>query len=317
MTEYAKSHISEIIESIKEKELAFFCGAGISENSGLPLANELKQSILETLFTSMNEKDSEQDVHNIMQSDLPFEVFMENISENSDISTILDLCKEGEPNTNHIMIAKLAKTGHITTIFTTNFDLLIEKALEKEDLIRDRHFKVYYDEEQFSKTHFWNEDDKIIRIVKIHGSAEDEKSIRTTLKAVARKTLSDKRMNLVRFMFSSGKHTKILILGYSCSDVFDITPQIKGISTNRKQITFVDHNPIEMEARDIKTWNSKNPFKKFAGIKLLYDTDKLIEKLWSSCKEITKDDYRLRKSKIDWRKHVNNWAKILEESKEY
>lgn len=317
MTTNVKNHVSGIIESIRKRELALFCGAGISRNSGLPLANELKQSILKRVFASMKGKHSKQDLHDIMQSGLPFEAFMESISDDSDISTILDFFKEGEPNTNHIMIAKLAKTGLVRTILTTNFDPLIEKALEKEHLIRDRHFKVYYDEEQFSKTHFRNEHDKIIKIFKIHGSAEDKKSIRITLKAVAAQSLSDKRMNLIEFLFSSGKHRKVLILGYSCSDAFDIIPQIEAISKNQKEIIFIDHNSMRMEVENIKTWNSKNPFKKFAGIRLVYDTDKLIETLWSSCKDIMKDHYRFRKSKINWRKHIDDWAKILEERKQY
>ena len=41
--------IPEIGESIREEELALFCGAGISKNYGLPLANELKLHILEKL----------------------------------------------------------------------------------------------------------------------------------------------------------------------------------------------------------------------------------------------------------------------------
>ena len=114
------------ISGFKEKEFAVFCGAGISKNSGLPLANELKRYILEKL--PIDKKDIEE----VMASNFPFEAFIETISENTDISEILEIFQNGEPNTNHILIAKLAKNGYLKTIFTTNFDLLIEKALEKE-----------------------------------------------------------------------------------------------------------------------------------------------------------------------------------------
>ncbi len=97
---------------------------------------------------------------------------MEAISENTDISKILDIYKFGEPNTNHILIAKLAKKGHLKTIFTTNFDLLIEKALENEGLKRDKDFEVYSDEEQFSRIDFDDIGNKPIRVFKIHGSID-------------------------------------------------------------------------------------------------------------------------------------------------
>ena len=205
------------ILGFKEKELAVFCGAGISFNSGMPLVNDLKQYILEKLNAN------DEDIKEIIDSNLPFEGFMEIFSENFGISKILDIFKDGEPNTNHLLIAKLAKRGYLKTIFTTNFDLLIEKALEKEGLERGKDFNTYCNEEQFSEANYDNLDK--ICIFKIHGSVDHENSIRTTLKMVARKTLSNKRMNAIRYLFSTGNHEKVLIFGYSCSDEFDITPQ--------------------------------------------------------------------------------------------
>src|SRR5215216_4633248 len=72
-------------------EVAIFCGAGISKNSGLPLANELKQYILRKLPI---DEDGQND---IMESNLPFEAFVETLSENADISTLLSLFEHGEP----------------------------------------------------------------------------------------------------------------------------------------------------------------------------------------------------------------------------
>ena len=88
--------IREISESIREKELAVFCGAGISRNSGLPLANELKRAILEKLPLNAADRDE------IMASALPFEAFIETLSENTDISRLLDIFEQCSPNANHI-----------------------------------------------------------------------------------------------------------------------------------------------------------------------------------------------------------------------
>ena len=263
------------ILGFKEKEFAVFCGAGISRNSGLPLANELKHYILEKLPID------NQDTEEIMNSNLPFEAFMETLSENSDISIILNTFKDGETDTNHILMAKLAKNGYLKTIFTTNFDLLIEKALRKEGLKKGKDFEVYYDENQFSKVDF-NILNKI-SIFKIHGSIDNINSIRTTMKAVASKILSDQRMKVINYIFSTGYHKKVLILGYSCSDEFDITPQIQSIEENQKEIIFVEHSKEKKEEiGDIKTKDFKNPFKKFLGSRIKHHTDDFIRDLWNS-----------------------------------
>ncbi len=302
------SDISEFKESAIHHGVGILCGAGISKPSGLPLAKEVKQHILEKM--SVDDEDTDK----IMNSNIPFEAFMEAVSGNADISEILDIYKHGEPNTNHILIAKLAKKGYLKTIFTTNFDLLIERALENEGLKIDEDFEVYFDEEQFSRIDFDDVEDKPIRVFKIHGSIDNEDSVRTTMKAVASKTLSDKRMNLIRHLFSTGKHKKVLILGYSCSDVFDITPQIQSIEENQKEIIFIKHSTEgKEEIEDIKIKPDKNPFKKFNGERIRCDTDKFIKELWNSFED-TIGEYKYKKSKVEWTKYVDGWSKILKEN---
>ncbi|MBL4676065.1 MAG: SIR2 family protein [Mucilaginibacter sp.] len=51
-------------------------------------------------------------------------------------------------------------------IYTTNFDVLIEKALESEGLSAGSDFKVYSSETDFALIRW---DDAVINIVKIHG----------------------------------------------------------------------------------------------------------------------------------------------------
>jgi len=309
-----RTRISEISKSIKKGELALFCGAGISRNSGLPLADELKGYVLKDLLID------EKDINEIMNFPLPFEVFMETILENTDISRILDIFEDGKPNTNHLLFARLAKNGYLRTIFTTNFDLLLEKALEEEGLRRDRHFKVYYNEKQFSEIDSKEISDKMIKIIKIHGSIDDRSSIRMVLDTVASKVLSDKRMKVVENLFSTGNHKKVLILGYSCSDEFDITPQIRSIDRNHKLIILVDHSEEE-RVEDIRTRDSRNPFKNFHGIRLICNTDKLIEELWNSLREIIGEKYvpihEYTGYRTEWRRYIHDWSKRLEKDKKH
>ena len=191
-----KNQITEIISSIRSRDLVVFCGAGISRNSGLPIANELTRTILEELPIKAV------DINEIIESDLPFEAFMEYLSESSDISNILNIFVDGKPNTNHVLIAKLAKYGYLKKIYTTNFDLLIEKALEIEGLIKNKDFEVRFYEYDFLDLDLISRESKI-QIYKLHGSVEDENSIRTTIRSISNRSLSDKRMNLIRNIFST------------------------------------------------------------------------------------------------------------------
>ena len=298
----------------RKGELAVFCGAGISMNSGLPSARQLKKCILKKLPVEKN------DMEEIMTSSIPFEAFMQKISGNSNISMILNIFGKGKPNTNHILIAKLAKAGYVRTILTTNFDLLIEKALEKEGLKIDKDFKVYYDEDQFSRIDFEKIADEEIIIFKIHGSIFSINSIRVTLKKIESKTLSDKRMNIIKYLFSTGKHEEVLILGYSCSDEFDITPQIQSIEKNQKKIVLIEHCKRKEKMEDIGIKDTKNPFKKgFTGKRIICDTDKFIEKFWHllRVRGIIEEEYNPIKSEVEWRIHVGIWAKKLKQNNGY
>jgi tetratricopeptide (TPR) repeat protein len=295
-------------------EFTIFCGAGISKNSGLPLAGELTKCILDKLL--IDKEDIEEIIKDSNLS-LPFEAFMETLSENSDISRMLDIFEKGVPNTNHILMARLAKNDNLKTIFTTNFDLLIEDALKDEGLEKGKDFEVYCNEEQFSGIDFENIEDGKVRIFKIHGSVDNRDSIRTTMKAVASKSLSDKRMNLIRYLFSTGNHKKVLVLGYSCSDEFDITPQIQSIEENKKEIIFVEHfKKEEIEIEDIKNKEEKNPFKTFQGKMIKCYTDHFISGLWDSLNKIV-GEYKFIESKVDWEICVDDWGKGFRENKEY
>ena len=210
----------ELKESITVKQTVVFCGAGISRHSGLPLANELVRYVLEMLNVLKEQTET------IINSNLPFEAFIETLREASDIDRILDIFHLGIPNTNHILLAKLAKAKYLKTICTTNFDQLIERALQSEGLVKGEDFQVFYKEDDFS--HIDWDDDKI-HLIKIHGSVEDKDNMAVTLQQVAKQELSAQRMRVIEHIFSKGADQNVLVLGYSCSDVFDISPQIKAI----------------------------------------------------------------------------------------
>ncbi len=300
-------YVSEISSAIMENDMALFCGAGISKHSGFPLANELKREILEEL--PIDEGDSS----DVMKSVLPFEAFMEIISVGSDISKILHIFEDGKPNTNHALLAKLVKMGCLKTILTTNFDSLIEKALEIEGLKLGVDFKSHFAEEHFSHIDL-DDYGNMTEVFNIHGSIRDMDSIRTTLMAVASKNLSDMRSSVVRHIFSTGKHKRVLVLGYSCSDVFDLTPHILTLGEDLKELIFVEHcDGARAEIMDIEKVNAGNPFRRFPGKWVRCDTDELVRQLWNSLRQVIGDKYEFVTSQSKWRNCVHDWATDLEE----
>ena len=97
--------IFTICEKLKLKEIAIFCGAGISFNSGLPLVTDLIKYILNQI--EVNDIDAVK----ILQSNLPFEAFIQTLTDEACVDDILEIFSKGEPNTNHDLIAELIKLG--------------------------------------------------------------------------------------------------------------------------------------------------------------------------------------------------------------
>jgi len=296
-----KYKTSNTIDSLsKEIELgnfSIFCGAGISYNSGLPIVNVLNQYILEKLGATNEE------ISKILSSNLPFEKFIKTLFEcgfKKDL--LLDIFEEGEPNSNHILVAKLAAKGYIKNICTTNFDLLIEKALNQEGLIYNQDYQVFRKEDEFEKID-WQSDK--INIIKIHGSIDDRESIIVTLDRVAARKLSDQRAKIINYLFDKGNHQKVFIMGYSCSDIFDISPAISRIEDSKKQIIILEHSN-DQHIEDIKVKKENNPFSKFQESKRLYsNTDDLVKNLWNTL--INNAPYNYKNSKTEWKIKVDNW----------
>ncbi|WP_167611747.1 tetratricopeptide repeat protein [Maribellus sediminis] len=296
--------ILEISEKIKKRETAIFCGAGISYNSGLPLVNDLIKYVL----NSFDVEDA--DSNKILNSDLPFESFIQTLADEVNIEKILDIFAKGSPNINHKLIAGLIQKGLVKTILTTNFDTLIEKSLNILGLIKGVNFQVYSSENEFEKID-WESD--TIKIIKIHGCVSDKEKMAITMELVAKGTNIQNKNNVVSSFFSNTVNPSILVLGYSCSDLFDISPQIESISNDMSQIFFLEHVVSDSEpyVEDISIKSNKNPFKKFIGQRLYMNADKLIKNLWDL---ILVNNYEYSSSNISWKLNIDTW---LEEAIKY
>lgn len=132
----SEDFINEVAKRLNEKKLVIFCGAGISYNSGVPLVNDIKRNITQRLCRTADETEL------LVHDKIPFELFMQTLIEYSESERILDLFDIGEPNENHYLFARLAKSGFLNCIITTNFDTHIENAFANQNI----KYKVYFDE---------------------------------------------------------------------------------------------------------------------------------------------------------------------------
>lgn len=287
--------ISDYINSLKLRagNVAFFCGSGISRDSGLPTADDLKSEILASL--GFDEK--KQSIINNFR--VPFEGFIEKLSDFINLDQLFEFFSKAIPDLDHLFLAKAYKNGLTRTILTTNFDTCLEKALKNE--VKNSHDMpiILYEEDQFDSLQQINETDDPV-LIKIHGTSENFSSIRATVKSVANHTNLSKRKIPIDYLFSSGKHNIVIILGYSCSDIFDISPAIENIVGSDKEVIIVDHDPERIAIEDISVKEERNPFKNYRGKRIFIDTKDFIKML--------AEKFSISLSSLEM-KHGNYWKK--------
>lgn len=296
-----------VVGKLKLNGGAVFCGAGISFHSGLPLANEMVSAILQKL--GLNEAETIA----ILNSEFPFEAFMETIQLEKNIDIVLDVFKEGQPNTTHRFIAQLIKHGFITTVVTTNFDLLIEKSLAELGLFEGRDYDKYSSENDFGKVD-WN--NKRIKLIKIHGCISKKDEVAITLQLVANRAHSTNKNHMIHRIFSKDVHETILVMGYSCSDIFDISPQLQTMVNNHSNVLFIEHllssEDFDFTLEDLALKPIKNPFTNFkGGQRVVINTDRFIELLWNALIPHTNYQF-IKHPKVSWQNFIDSWFAAAE-----
>lgn len=274
--------LEQIVESARSKRLSLWVGAGISTPT-FPLGNELKFYILEKICIEANLSPLFQD-HLQEGKDLgtqiegyPLEAFIERICDCYDIVPALaELFTAGTPNKNHNTIARLIERQYLRNVLTTNFDLLIERALEQIGWLRQVDFEVFSTEKDFHTVDF---NQSSPAIFKIHGSADDKDSMRVTLKQVASRRLSDSRARVLGHLLTSEKGD-MLVLGYGAKDYFDINPILSSMIPE-KRIFYVDHCTKKTEVGKLP-----DAFRNFEGFSIVCDA----ERAWSCLREALLDE---------------------------
>lgn len=288
-----------LIQSFQSGKVILFCGAGISINSSLPLAWHFRESILEQLGVSEPERNL------IHKAALPFESFVSILQENSNIKALLNIFNKGQPTLQHKFIAELVVAGKVKFIVTTNFDMLIERALKARGWRANQDYCIAYREQDFNKIDWENGKPTII---KIHGSVHDRQSMAITLRQVAGTIYSESRKKIIDRVFCSGNHEYVLITGYSCSDFFDITPYTQMIQDGYKKVVLIEHDTEHSFVENIQVQAKRNPFTKFPNSYRIHDrTEALVESLWSTILGMPNITNGEGKDTL-WQENVQRWS---------
>lgn len=225
----------EIIETLfgdmDGKNVSFLLGSGISINSGIPMVGSVNNnSIIDGIETYILTKlgFSKEDISKVLDT-IPFEMFFEVLIDNGiNMDTFIHIF-ESKPSGFHKAIAKLVQTGFTSSIGTTNFDQCIEKSLDELNL----DYGVDVCNRKTRKK------SKVL-VRKFHGSLNNSQDLVISIKRITNKIGFDKRKSVVDdFIMGSGC---IIVCGYSCSDIFDLTPVFQAFKDkSRKKIIYISH----------------------------------------------------------------------------
>ncbi|MBN1216038.1 MAG: tetratricopeptide repeat protein [Candidatus Lokiarchaeota archaeon] len=246
-----KDYILSLEELFNPNEnYTFLVGAGISMGAptNIPSAIQFVNDLIE--FYS-----PEHDI-NILKNlkSLRYEMIVDKIQEffDKDISFLNYLEEIREPNIIHYFLANSIISGNY--VITTNFDYMIELALQNcipEEkwndiipIITENDFNIYKDPELFK-------DQNKYLIYKIHGSKKNlitnestKDSLITTITALGKNKGESVTFTVEEFkkepFDNLTKERNLVIMGYSGSDDFDISPTLKQIP-HLKRIIWIEH----------------------------------------------------------------------------
>jgi len=233
----------------KDTKLTFLVGAGCSVDppSCLPIGHAMMDAIID--YTC-----AEPEIKQIKElGQLRFEALVEILRDNLDkelkIIDYYGLCDK--PNIQHFFLAEMIKRGHF--VITTNFDFLIEYALQQSGVPDDDIIPVITKEDF---TQFQDPNEQFYKgkkpIYKIHGSTKNiikNKDTRDSLIATIRAFGSNKEGENV-FQLESFKQPlflnitnerSLVVMGYSGSDDFDIVPTLKVLK-NLRNVIWINHS---------------------------------------------------------------------------
>ncbi len=219
-----RAGLTPIVQEFKRKQVAFFVGSAISiwAPSNLPSAQGLKEAIIASLArTSGLVADIEWALRSLLTTGPPrLEAVLEELYEclGSLAFRYLYVLRSDEPNPLHDFLAEGFLTRRIPVIYTTNQDMLIEKALKNLGWLGGKDYQLY---DGVSLPNSNSAGAREPRIYHLHGTValHRDESIRATLRQVGNALDSRFRQALLRDL----ARYPFCFIGYSGQDI-DIRP---------------------------------------------------------------------------------------------
>jgi len=222
----------DLARDAREGNLAFFVGSAVSilPPSNLPTFNGMKTEIVRSILRRAGDRagrESSGDFDGVAP-----EVVYSCISSVVDrrfleTHQVFNVQNAGAHiNANHRLLARLLLDSRSSRVlFTTNFDELIEAALEDEGATPGRDFIAYHDDRGFGDfaERYERGDRQAVSIVKLHGTISRPANLATLLQeAVAGLSAAQSRA-----LGPVLRDRKLLVLGYSGNDS-DVFPRLIG-----------------------------------------------------------------------------------------
>lgn len=284
-----------LVHSFTHRKAVVFCGAGISFDSGLPLARDLLREIATACGAS------EADAELITNSAIPFEAVMEAVYDNSDPGALLELFREGEPTAQHRLLSRLIARGFLDLVVTTNFDTLIESAFRAEHHAQTELRIVHAIQELESVAQHSGP-----QLVKIHGTVDDPAGMAMTIRQVAAQRLVRERESVLRYVFETGPHEVVFMVGYSGSDRFDILPGIRALEGPCKQLFWIDRHDDKRAHAVIEPLRGDHFGAKVSGFRICCDVRGFMERVGA---RVLREDLERMLVKPTWKEHLEMWTR--------
>ena len=257
--------LEKIANRLTTTRHALWLGAGISSPSGVPTVNVLRTRILQGLGMCNS------DIQEYEQTNPPFESLMEVLMSASDCTMLFNVFQGMRPSLCHQVASQLVKRGLVQTICTTNFDTLLEDALHAHDV----KFELYTSDKSFSSIDWSTQN---VRVIKLHGTILDVDGLFLTIRRVAAQQHIEICKKVIQELFNNENKGGLIILGYSCSDHFDITPAARAVARSDRRVLYVSHDESTLRPATARLHESHpdNPFVDFEATSVTCATNDLL-----------------------------------------
>jgi hypothetical protein len=231
MTQAAPASLSALLK-LSSRPIVLFAGAGLSVDppTNAPVWKDVQRNLVEAVTSRLRLEDWPVRDELVARSEvltdgLRPETFFQALYDRCvyfDSYALLKLLIGVQPNRHHLAVAELLRSGHLTTVITTNFDENIEHGIQAVAGRPAQRCVSIGDYTDANTT-------RPSEVYKLHGTISDPASMSATLSQTA--ILPKEKATLLRSLLTE---KAVLFVGYSGNDD-DIWPVISELLAETKQ----------------------------------------------------------------------------------